>query len=263
MQFKPDKRTATPANSAAGGLRQPMSLGRNRVPLEPLTVSSLYTVPAGVDEPVAPGLVNSFALDSMPSLLSVIVYLNFFRVHTTERLWVRRKPGALPAIQRRTSIPVTLTRLPRDRRRLQRLDRRHGTDRRPRTGTISQHPGHLRNRQHPRGPRLRRTARQVLAQGPDALPARPRRASNERAHRPRDADHDHPPSPAPSRCQPLNPSTCRHRITPASGRLRTAKPNDPSRAAAGLLRAGGRRAQIGTVRLASGGGRLRSARGRA
>jgi hypothetical protein len=69
----------------------------------------------------------------------------------------------------------------------------------------------LRNRQHPRGPRLRRTARHVLAQGPDALPARARWASNERAHRPPDADRDHPPSAAPSRCQPLNPSTCRHR----------------------------------------------------
>ena len=80
-----------------------------------------------------------------------------------------------------------------------------------RVGGGTPHPGHLRNRQHPRGPRLLRTAWHVPAQGPDALPARPRRASNERAHRSPDADHDHPPSAAPSRCQPLNPSTCRHR----------------------------------------------------
>ncbi len=67
MQFKPDKRTATPTSSAACGLHQPTSLGRNRVPLKPLTVSSLQTVPSQVDEPVPPGLVNSFALDSMTS----------------------------------------------------------------------------------------------------------------------------------------------------------------------------------------------------
>ena len=65
MQFKQDKRTATPANSAAAGLHQPMWLGRNRVPLKPLAVSSLQTVPADVDGRVPPGLVNSFTLDSI------------------------------------------------------------------------------------------------------------------------------------------------------------------------------------------------------
>ena len=67
--------------------------------------------------------------------------------------------------------------LPRGRRRLQRLDRRHGTDHRPRTGTISEHQGHFQNRQHPLGAGLRPAARQLLAQGPDAIPTRPRRAS--------------------------------------------------------------------------------------
>ncbi len=43
---------------------------------------------------------------------------------------------------------------------------------------------------------LRRTVRQVLAPGPDALPARPRRASNQRAHRPPDADHGHRTAPS-------------------------------------------------------------------
>src|SRR5580704_4784260 len=86
MQFKPDRRTAEPTGSAACGLHQPVSLGRNCVPLKPLAGSSSQTVPADVDEPVPPGWVNSFALDSMTSQLSVIVCLNFFRSHTTDRL---------------------------------------------------------------------------------------------------------------------------------------------------------------------------------
>jgi hypothetical protein len=50
MQFKPDKRTATPETSATGGLRGPISTGRTRGPLEPLTVSSLRIVSADVRE---------------------------------------------------------------------------------------------------------------------------------------------------------------------------------------------------------------------
>ena len=60
-------RTLAPALERAAGLHQPMSLGRNCVPLKPLAGSSSQTVPADVDEPVPPGLVNSFALDSMTS----------------------------------------------------------------------------------------------------------------------------------------------------------------------------------------------------
>jgi hypothetical protein len=68
MQFKPDERTATPVNSAEADPHQPMAaLAENRVPLEPLTVSSLLTVPAGVEGLLPPGLVMHSALESMTS----------------------------------------------------------------------------------------------------------------------------------------------------------------------------------------------------
>jgi hypothetical protein len=46
MQFKPGKRTATPADSAAAGLHQPMPRQAGTgFPLKPLTVSFMQTVP--------------------------------------------------------------------------------------------------------------------------------------------------------------------------------------------------------------------------
>jgi hypothetical protein len=67
MQFKPDERTATPVNSAAAIASAGAALAGNRVPLEPLTVSSLLTVPAGVEGLLPPGLVMHSALESMTS----------------------------------------------------------------------------------------------------------------------------------------------------------------------------------------------------
>jgi hypothetical protein len=68
MQFKPGQ-----AYSHAGELSrcQPVpadaALAGNRVPLEPLTVTSLQTVPAGVEGLLPPSLVMHSALESMTS----------------------------------------------------------------------------------------------------------------------------------------------------------------------------------------------------
>ena len=97
MQFKPNRRTATPTGSAVCGLHQPMSLGRNCVPLKPLAGSSSQTVPADVDEPVPPGLVTR--RDGRPA--DDLIFLNWRvtgagqNVLAEARAWLERQ-GIVP-----------------------------------------------------------------------------------------------------------------------------------------------------------------------
>ncbi len=61
MQFRPDTRAATPANSVAADLHQPaVALAGHPFRVKLLTVSRLQGMPAGVDGLLTPGLINAF-----------------------------------------------------------------------------------------------------------------------------------------------------------------------------------------------------------